>query len=148
MRHSIASRHQVDLAGLEHHIIAKAVLVADVSSQRQRHRLQAGVRVRQHLHRAAGGSEAVHETPCAYRRRCAVRERAIDLNAAKTAERHLAARHQKIGPRRVARNGLRIRHAMSRCLPEVSESRVDPVIGNSTETGGRFETLLYEKDVL
>ena len=55
VRHAVPAGHQVQLAGPDHRVHAAAVAVLDLAGEQPADRLQAGVRVRGHVHPAGVG---------------------------------------------------------------------------------------------
>ncbi|VXB72952.1 hypothetical protein PLANTIT3_60129 [Plantibacter sp. T3] len=90
VRHAPTARHEVELARADDHVAAHAVAVADVADERPGHGLQAGVRMRQDAHQRPVLVEAVEEAPGADHRQLALREGAMDAQAADAAEGDLA----------------------------------------------------------
>ena len=92
---AVPAGHQVQLAGPDHRVHADAVAVLDLAGEQPADGLQAGVRVRGHVHPAGVGdvvgAVVVGEAPGADQRAGALGQRAAHRHRARTAERHIAA---------------------------------------------------------
>src|SRR5688572_12418324 len=67
MRYSVAGGHDIHATGTKDGFVAEAVIVNDLALEEPRHRLQAHVRMRRHVHWRAvfkrQRAEAIEETP-------------------------------------------------------------------------------------
>src|SRR5262245_1576875 len=86
VRDAMAAGHQVELSRLDLDVVAETVSVPDPAGHRPSHRLQAGVRMRQHSHVIALRSELVEEAPGPDGGKRPLRQQAMDLDPPNAAE--------------------------------------------------------------
>ena len=127
MRHACTASHQVEFTGTHHNVAAKTVAMPDGAGERPCDRLQAHVRVGEHLHRRWLGSEMVEEAPRTDRRKPALGQGPPNQHAAQPAQRNNPFRQQFSGTARLCKkrciNHVWRSHFRSHGLPQLRHWR-------------------------